>query len=71
MIYLGLLADQVFGKIKLISYDNDTAKVEIALVLQKIEVLGPITFEGCSSSQKTQNSIGFLRLITFVGCNSP
>ena len=52
------------------SYDNHIIEVEIVLAIKNFQVLGPITFGGYSFPQKIQNSIGFLRLITFKSCNS-
>ena len=71
MIYLRLLTNQISGKADLISYNNYIAKVEITLVIKKIQVLGPITFKNCSFFQEDQNFIRVLGLINFGGCSYP
>ena len=44
-----LMANQVSDKAGLIIHDNHTAKVEIAMALKKVYILGAITFENCNS----------------------
>ena len=66
-----MLVDQLFSKIRLMSYNNPTTEVEIVLVIKKIQVLRPLTFESYSFSPKIKNSIRILGLITFGGYNFP
>ena len=53
------------------SHNNHTAEMEIALAIKKIQVLGPITFGGCSFPQEIENCIKVLRPIIFGSCSSP
>ena len=51
----------------LMSYNNHIAEVEIASVIKKTQVLGPITFKNCSTPQEIQKSIKVLKPKTFKG----
>lgn len=65
-----LSANEVFDKAGFINYDNHIVKVEIALTIKKIQVLGLITFGSCSTPQEIQKFIEVLELNTFRGCST-
>ena len=47
--------------------NKHTAEAEIVSAIKKIQVLGPITFRDCSTSQEIQKSISILGPKTFRG----
>ncbi len=47
-------------------HDNYTAKAEIALAIKKIQVLGLITFRGCSTPHELPKSIDVLGPKTYT-----
>ncbi len=64
-IYLGLPTYEFADLAELMSYDNYTAKTEIALTIKKIHDLGLITFRSYSTFEEIQKYIKVLGPKTF------